>query len=505
MKYSFLTAKLRVRFLLIALSLVIVLGLSTRFAVGDSTATIRNLQPFRDANGQIATFSVNGDINANNAFFQSLGTNGRSCASCHVVSQAWGLSVKGVRARFESSDGTDPLFASIDGANCPDAKTGDAADHSLLLNNGVIRIFLPVPTGAQFKIKVITDPYGCAMVRDPNTQQEIVSVYRRPQPDTNLHFLSTVMFDGRETVAPLNNGPTFMSNLVTDLTHQVTDAILGHAQASTPPTSAQVSEIVNFELGLFTAQIYDNAAGRLDAHGATGGPSNLAKQLYHPGINDSLGNDPTGAKFNPVVFSLFQPWLNLGSGQNDRGEDDTAEARRAIARGEQIFNTFPLTISNVRGLNDNLALSNPTSFTGTCSTCHDTPNVGNHSFPLPLDIGTSHSTDYEHDANIRAALTQLSSPNLPIYEITGCTDPFNSGQPASFFTTDPGKALITGQCSDFNRGKGPILRGLVARAPYFHNGSAADFKQLVNFYDLRFQMGLTKEQKTDLIAFLNSL
>ena len=506
MKYSFLTAKLRVRFLLIALSLVIVLGLSTRFAVGDSTATIRNLQPFRDANGQIATFSVNGDINTNNnAFFQSLGTNGRSCASCHVVSQAWGLSVKGVRARFESSDGTDPLFASIDGANCPDAKTGDRADHSLLLNNGLIRIFLPVPTGAQFGIKVISDPYGCAMVTDPNTKQEIVSVYRRPQPDTNLHFLSTVMFDGRETVAPLNNGPTFMSNLVTDLTHQVTDAILGHAQASTPPTSAQVSEIVNFELGLFTAQIYDNAAGRLDAHGATGGPSNLANQLYYPGINDSLGSDPTGAKFNPVVFSLFQPWLNLGRGQNDRGEDDTAEARRAIARGEQIFNTFPLTISNVRGLNDNPALSNPTSFTGTCSTCHDTPNVGNHSFPLPLDIGTSHSTDYEHDANIRAALTQLSSPNLPIYEIIGCIDPFNAGQPASFFTTDPGKALITGQCSDFNRGKGPILRGLVARAPYFHNGSAADFKQLVNFYDLRFQMGLTKEQKTDLIAFLNSL
>jgi len=54
-------------------------------------------------------------------------------------------------------------------------------------------------------------------------------------------------------------------------------------------------------------------------------------------------------------------------------------------------------------------------------------------------------------------------------------------------------------------GKGPILRGLAARAPYFHNGAAADLKELVNFYNHRFQMNLTEEQKRALIAFLNSL
>jgi hypothetical protein len=75
----------------------------------------------------------------------------------------------------------------------------------------------------------------------------------------------------------------------------------------------------------------------------------------------------------------------------------------------------------------------------------------------------------------------------------------------SFYTTDPGKALISGLCSDFNRGKGPILRGLAARAPYFHNGAAANLDELVNFYNQRFQMNLTEEQKKDLVAFLNSL
>ena len=55
------------------------------------------------------------------------------------------------------------------------------------------------------------------------------------------------------------------------------------------------------------------------------------------------------------------------------------------------------------------------------------------------------------------------------------------------------------------RTKGPILRGLAARAPYFHNGAARNLQELINFYNLRFQMNLTDEEKEQLIAFLNSL
>jgi len=65
--------------------------------------------------------------------------------------------------------------------------------------------------------------------------------------------------------------------------------------------------------------------------------------------------------------------------------------------------------------------------------------------------------------------------------------------------------LVSGKCADVNRGKGPILRGIAARAPYFHNGAAANLDELVSFYNNRFSMGLTDEQKQQLIAFLNSL
>jgi cytochrome c peroxidase len=102
-------------------------------------------------------------------------------------------------------------------------------------------------------------------------------------------------------------------------------------------------------------------------------------------------------------------------------------------------------------------------------------------------------------------LAALDSLDVPVYLISGCTDPQNSGRRLHFYTSDPGKALITGKCGDVNRIKGPVLRGLAARAPYFHNGAARDLEQLVNFYNKRFQMGLTEEQKEELVAFLNSL
>jgi cytochrome c peroxidase len=127
---------------------------------------------------------------------------------------------------------------------------------------------------------------------------------------------------------------------------------------------------------------------------------------------------------------------------------------------------------------------------------------------LPLDIGLVHDAGAEHDPAVANALSRLSPPNVPVYEIDGCPDPFaesSAGQTTPIYTTDPGKALLTGACGDVNRVKGPILRGLAARAPYFHNGSARDLNEVLNFYNQRFQMNLTPSEKKQLIAFLNSL
>jgi len=434
------------------------------------------------------TYHWAGPLDTHGPFFQSLGTNGRSCATCHVPSDAFALSAARAESVYERTHGHDPLFATVDGAACPTPAAGHPLNFVLLRRYGLFRIALQLAPNPQFTISVVQDPYGCALVTDPVSGAVTVSVYRRPLPATNLSFLTAVQFDGRETVAPLNDPHTYVANLMTDLKHQALDATMGHAQASVVPTDAQLSQIVAFEASLNSAQAIDDDAGRLDSEGATGGPRFLSKVGFYVGINDPLGGNPTGAAFDPSAFTLYSKWKHSPD-----------PYRRSVARGEEIFNTHPLLITNVRGLNDDV--SQPV-INGTCTTCHDSPNVGNHSLPVPLEIGTSRSARFEMDPQIQEAVSRLSMPDLPVFQIV-CNKGPDAGEIT--YTSDPGKATLTGLCTDVGRGKGPILRGLAARAPYFHNGAAATLDEVVEFYNDRFQMKLTDRDKRDLVNFLKSL
>jgi cytochrome c peroxidase len=430
-----------------------------------------------DPSGRVGTFQPNGaTITGNNPFFQNLGTNGRTCFTCHQPQNGWTVSAASVRARFAASGGADPIFRLVDGATCPtdDVSTLAAKQRAyrLLNDKGLIRIAIPMPVPVQFAVTNVDDPYNCTTnpatgLTSPTTG--FLSMYRRPLPSTNLGFLTAIMWDGREP----------------DLAHQSVDATLGHAQATVPPTADQQAAIVAFETGLFTAQDFDNQARILHADGATGGPIALSLQKFFTGINDPLGKNPTGATFDPNIFDLYRPWLGL------RGLSDQTRYRQSIARGEEVFNTTQITITGVAGLNDMPGLS---TIVGVCGTCHDAPNVGNHSVRLPLDIGIADAGPKKPPA--------LDIDGLPVFTLQ-CNQGPLAGQ--TFMVTDPGRALITGNCADIGKVKGPILRGLAARAPYFHNGSAATLLDVVNFYDQRFNIGFTQQQKQDLVNFLNSL
>ncbi|HEY6174778.1 MAG TPA: hypothetical protein VIX73_10055, partial [Kofleriaceae bacterium] len=71
--------------------------------------------------------------------------------------------------------------------------------------------------------------------------------------------------------------------------------------------------------------------------------------------------------------------------------------------------------------------------------------------------------------------------------------------------SDPGHALVTGAWADIGKFKVPVLRGVAARAPYFHNGIAATLEDVVEFYDARFNLGLDGPDEEDLINFLTTL
>ena len=398
-----------------------------------------------DASGTLETFSQT-QVDNSNPFFTPLGTNNRTCNSCHVASDGWSINPVHLQQRFQSTQGTDPVFRVSDGANCPSADVSALAAattaYSQLLNFGLIRMSLPVPANAEFSIISITDPYQC-----PETTTTQPALYRRPLPSTNLKFLNGIMWDGREP----------------DLKTQAMDATMVHAAPTTPPTDAQLTQIVGLETSLFTAQSVDSLAGDLTALGANGGPLFLSTQPFSPGINSGVG-------FNSNAFTLYTNWASA-SGTN-------AAAQQSVARGEALFNTFPILISVVPGFND---VRGGAPVVGTCTTCHNTPNVGGDSSPDMMDIGTS-----------------SPQPNLPSYFIH-CNDG------TQIATTDPGRAMITGKCADLNKVKVPGLRGLAGHPPYFHNGSAASLLDVVNFYVQRFNMLMNDDQKADLVAFMNTL
>ena len=441
---------------------------AVRFTAADQPA--RNQLTFADGAGVQQTITTADSFDADNPFFQDLGSNGRSCVTCHQPDEGWTVTPLKIKERFLVTRGLDPIFRNNDGSNCEAADISTLPKRlrafSLLLDKGLIRVGLDVPADAEFTIEYVDDPYKCG------TPVSKASMYRRPLPSTNLGFLSTVMWDGRETV----KGQAISDDLAT----QANDATTGHAQGA-PLALATAKDIVKFELGLFTAQINSHRAGALTAGGGHGGPQALSRQPFCIGVNDPLNVLPvmpgacaaSSGGLDPSVFTIFDAW------------DHSTPERRSIARGEAIFNTRTFPIDHVGGLNGGPEDPISGTFNGTCTVCHDTPDAGDHSISMPLNLGLT-------DESKR-------TPDLPLFHLR------NKTTQQTMTTTDPGRAMITGKWSDIGKFKGPVLRGLAARAPYFHNGAAARLEDAVDFYDTRFHIGLTDQEKSDLVAFLKAL
>ena len=96
------------------------------------------------------------------------------------------------------------------------------------------------------------------------------------------------------------------------------------------------------------------------------------------------------------------------------------------------------------------------------------------------------------------------------------------------FTTDPGRAAITGNPYDFEAFDIPTLRGIARTAPYWHNNISATLEEVVDLYsdhlfskypsftqpgekepdddgDIGAPEAFTLEQKRDLVAYLKRL
>src|SRR5271168_3993569 len=151
--------------------------------------TIARTDITTDPHGKLSSYQPGGPVvTATNAFFQSLGTNGRSCFSCHRPQDGWSISAADAAARFKATKGKDPIFTPSDGATCPtdDVSTIEAMKtaYQLLLGQGLIRIGRPLPSDEilQFSITSVSDPYGCntnSTLGLSSPTSGMVSIYRR--------------------------------------------------------------------------------------------------------------------------------------------------------------------------------------------------------------------------------------------------------------------------------------------------------------------------------------
>jgi hypothetical protein len=328
-----------------------------------------------------------------------------------------------------------------------------------------------------------------------------------------------------------------------DLETQFINATLFHGQTIMQPDEVSVAQGVQFQSGMFTAQSYDYLAGDLTggtSSGALGGPINLydwrqedspspcsteltlsgEPVLVCAGIKEKqtllapviLPDGTTLVDNNGVPRNLS---VNVGSQFYDAFATMTTShwmrqtRRESIARGEALFDSRVFIINKVAGLNDIKGSLNGEP--GTCSTCHSNKNVLNDTAGDPKRLGIM---DNSNGVNVMPW-----TPDFPRFAFYCKTDtiPFFSNPVTSshcpagimpcdmFITTDPGKGLITGKCKDLGKMKVPVLRGLASRAPYFHGGNAAKLIDVVNFYDQRFNINLTDQEKKDLVNYLNSL
>lgn len=320
--------------LLKALVLVTVIGMLVLLAGAASSQneeSLPNNHPERNPGGKAATFSTQGSINLTGEYFQAQGTNGRSCASCHVPQDAWSINPGTLQDMFDQTAGTHPVFNRLD-ANNPEVADAAAtleqklAAYSMLLSRGVFRRGGAPRPNSEWELIAAEDPHGYAHVG------RLVH-WRRGMPTINFGLGSaTINWDGGNSVG---------TDVHAGLTNQAARNVTGGQQGA-PAAPEVIADIVAFEESLFTAQIIVPGVGRLDSDGARGGPEALSTMTKVAGR-----------------FDLFDAWANH---ENPR--------RAQIYRGQELFNNM-----NVGGR--------------SCLGCHNSKNNGTNVSNLLFDVRTA--------------------------------------------------------------------------------------------------------------------
>ncbi|MCP5145265.1 MAG: hypothetical protein H6978_10675 [Gammaproteobacteria bacterium] len=464
---------------------------------------------YSNAGGMLGVFNQAGVLETKgHAFFEPLGSNGRACVSCHQPSDGMSISVATVQRRWQATAGRDPIFAEVDGANCPNQPRGEASSHSLLLERGLFRIGLPWPprdaNGAviepEYDLELVSDPVHCNSDSEYGitSATPTVSVYRRPRPVANFKYfayprgpgLGFNIKDGTPLDRDPETGYPSTMNIMADareptLKQQAINAGLGHLQTQGRLSEAQLKQITDFEAQVYVAQAYNEFAGSFETPSAPDSLGPVAVANGVPGLGDNLHNP---------VFGFYESWKREDF---DGSADGADEFKASVARGSDVFFLRQFWLKDTTHINS-IGLGNPLK--RTCATCHNARMTGMDLAPGWVDLGTTNYPTWN------GPRTFTEDSPLPVFKLT-CKPGYKTHPYLGtvVYTHDPGRALISGRCVDIGAITMQQMRGLAARAPYFANGSAKSIAEIVDYYDRRFNIGYSEQERQDLINFLSVL
>jgi hypothetical protein len=381
--------------------------------------------------GIAETVHTTGTIDRTNPFFQALGTNPRTCETCHSAAQGWTVSSSVTLDLVKDSNGLDPLCNLVDQGTRPDADVSTnearmAAFRVLTGRRALTRFTRTINPAAEFTLIAVNDPYGWS-----DTTR--FSGFRRPTPTANESKVAQTGWTS--STDPFTNVLNFLPGPVR--LHEQRDIVAN-------PVPIEVTQAAgNFMFGVIFAQAVHNVAGRLDENGARGGPANLLAQPFFVGITA------------PKAFDIYDAWASYQGNNTPMGQ-----ARAAIFRGQELFNA-------------------------KCAGCHNTPNVGGSNTVRFFNIHTAEPPNCDSEIPL---LTLQNKVTLETKQVC-----------------DLGRGANTGLWSDVGRFRAPPLRGVVARAPYFHDGQAENLHKVLRHYKDNLGIAMSGDEMDDMEAFLQAL
>jgi cytochrome c peroxidase len=356
------------------------------------------------------------------------GTNGRSCATCHVEKDHFALLPARVAAELPLGL-ADPLFNAID-ADFPQA-TPLTFNH---LQAGLVHVTISLAQNLD-----VIDASGNVITNADRT----VQVWRGVPSVANTAYTAPYQYDGRFATLPV----------------QALEALIAHSQIDYDPPPPVLDLISDYESTVFSSP-EAAAVGAAIAAGETppdvdpplprGSDAAKGRALFQQGCAPCHGG-PTGNRIlDEAAHDILFPVIN---------SDGSVTLAPPLPDGTVLPAAVRHDLASDHYLNIGITFG---TFLGQVGVL---PNYTGVDFP-------QYRIRFYTDATRTEKVVDLPPPP-PLPGISLAPEAFS---------TDPGRALISGNPYDFESFKIPQLRGIKYTAPYFHDCSAPDLQTMVDFY-----------------------